>query len=1273
MSKEISKPIVKSAVQDLNGIKAKSGKQAGKLAVPAVPAALTEAEILLQKLLAAQEKPEQDEELQDKVANWLNPSEDQEPQTTILLAQASPSATGSPATATDAGSGGPSSGSASTTNTTTTAPSAPPAAPEASGGPSWLTALAGIALAGVAAGGSSDTTPPDAPKVNPIGATNVLNAAAKAAGVTVSGTAEANSVVTVTWGGSTATATTNASGVWTTTFAATSVPADGNTNVVVSAKDAAGNKSAETTVSVRIDATAPAAPVITAVSTDNAVNASEKAAGVAVSGTAEAGASVAITWGSAVKTVTAAADGAFTATFASADIPSDAASTTISAVATDAVGNAGAAGTKAVAVDTVAPTVSVLASNSASKTITLTYSEALNATDLPATTAFSVSIGGVANPVSSVAVNGTTLVLTLTNAFSAGAVSVAYTDPTTGNDTAAIQDTSGNDAASFTNTVVADGYIRGATVYIDVNKNGVVDVGTDFLVGTTDANGNILIPGSAPAGSIIATGGVNMDTGVANTMVLKAPQGAATINPLTTLVQAVIEKAVAANPNTVVDAALVAQASSKVADSLGLTANLNGASLMSYDPIAKGDTLVQKAAAQVATIVSLAGNAEAGTSVISKLTDTINSKTSSAPAISLTNADTLTSILPSTTSDAVKTAINAATSGISTATSLDGITNAQSTAIDKTAPDAPKSVEFVAITKDAQPTIKISFDASKSDGSALIAGNTLTIKDGAAVLGSVITLTAEDIAKGFVEVKAPTLSEGAHSITALFTDKAGNASAASAAKTLTVDLTAPVKPSITAFSDNSGSAQDTLTNDATPSLTISAEAGSTVEVFSGDTLLGKATETSTAGVFSFTAESQKDGAYTFTAKSSDAAGNSATSSAQAITIDTAKPSAPVIRNAVEGATTVALTIAGDAGSTIDVYAGSTKLGSAVESTTTAGQFTYAAPLVASGKYSLSAKASDAAGNASADSAAQSFIFSAGQSFQAVTPGSVEVKLISSDATKATFGIYATGTSISVDEFQFSVALNTSKVSYLADTAVFPASMSAFDAYDKGVVSFAGFGTNPITSSSTAIVTFSLNWVSGPTSIDLPVTVSSLAGVSKPVDPSFKFVPGSGTGVVGADDVNDTFLIGSGQITLTGGKGADVFALTSASSSTLTLTDFTTGSDTIDISRLLASVGYTSTKDTGAVAANVALLKGLTASDLSLVAGNSATLDNVAGYVYEAATSGTNKGTLKLVFDKNAAVGAENVSLVQIDIVLGANSTGFTVTDLITTTASRPVL
>ena len=1127
-----------------------------------------------------------------------------------------------------------------------------------------------------------DSAAPAAPAVSTVATDNTVNAAEKTAGVVVSGTAEANASVAVTWGTVVKTVTADSSGAWTSTFAAADVPADAaSTSISAVATDAAGNASSAGTRTVAVDTSTPAAPAVSAVATDNKVNATEKTAGVVVSGTAEANATVAVTWGTVVKTVTANSSGAWSTTFAAADVPADAASTSISAVATDAAGNASTAGTRTVTVDTALPTITVLTANSADKTITLTYSEALNTTDLPATSAFNVSIAGVANPVSSVAVNGSTMVLTLTNAFSAGAVSVVYTDPSTGNDTAAIQDLAGNDAASFTNTVVADGYIRGATVYIDVNQNGVIDVGTDYLVGTTDANGNVLIPGGAPAGSIIATGGVNTDTGAPNTMVLKAPQGAATINPLTTLVQAVIEKAVAANPNTVVNAALIAQASTKVADSLGLTSSLGGASLLNYDPIAKGDTVVQKAAAQVATIVTLAGNAEAGITVISKLTDVINTQTTGAPAISLTNAATLTSVLPTNTSDAVKTAISSATTSISTAASLDAITNAQSAAIDKTAPDAPKSVEFTAVTKIAQPKIKISFDATMSDGTALIAGDTLTVKDGTTVLGNLIVLTAADIAKGFVEMTSPTLSEGAHTITASFVDKAGNISAASSAKTLTVDLTAPIKPSVTAFSVNSGSTQDTITNDATPTITISAETGSTVEVFSGTTLLGKATETSSAGVFSFTTATLNDGSYSLTAKSTDAAGNNNTSNAQAVTVDTVKPTTPSIVNAVEGSSAVTLTIMGEAGSKVDVYSGTTKLGSAVESSTVAGQFSYAGSLVNSGKYSFSAKASDTAGNASTDGAVQSIIFAAGQSFQTVTPGSVEVKLISSDATKATFGIYATGTFAAIDAIGFVIPIDITKVTYdtTSGSTKLWSEFTGLVTYSSGNgILIEAYVADPnnlgLTDKSVSLVNFSLNWVSQPTTVNMTVNVGVLGERNTNLsDASFKFVPGNSGTVVGADDVSDLFLIGSGQVTMTGGKGADIFALTSTSNSTLNITDFVAGSDTIDVSRFLTSVGYTGTKSSGAIAANVALLKALSLSDLSLVAGNSSTLDNVAGYFFEAATSGTNKGTLHLIFDKDAATGTGHVNLVQISIVLGAGSTGFSVADLITVPPGIPVI
>ena len=57
------------------------------------------------------------------------------------------------------------------------------------------------------------------------------------------------------------------------------------------------------------------------------------------------------------------------------------------------------------------------------------------------------------------------------------------------------------------------------------------------------------------------------------------------------------------------------------------------------------------------------------------------------------------------------------------------------------------------------------------------------------------------------------LANGAHSLTATATDAAGNTSAASAALAVTIDTTAPVAPSITSFSTDSGTVGDGITND----------------------------------------------------------------------------------------------------------------------------------------------------------------------------------------------------------------------------------------------------------------------------------------------------------------------------------------------------------------------------------------------------------------------------------------------------------------------------
>ncbi len=139
-----------------------------------------------------------------------------------------------------------------------------------------------------------DAVVPAPPVIASIGGNNVVNAQERAAGVVVTGTAEAGATVAVTWGGLNASATANGSGNWSATFAAGNT---GGAAVSAVAVDAAGNSSgAGQLTGVVVDTTPPA---LTAVPADPIINIADAPAGVRFTGTAEAGAAVAIAWNGA--------------------------------------------------------------------------------------------------------------------------------------------------------------------------------------------------------------------------------------------------------------------------------------------------------------------------------------------------------------------------------------------------------------------------------------------------------------------------------------------------------------------------------------------------------------------------------------------------------------------------------------------------------------------------------------------------------------------------------------------------------------------------------------------------------------------------------------------------------------------------------------------------------------------------------------------------------------------------------------------------------------
>lgn len=127
--------------------------------------------------------------------------------------------------------------------------------------------------------------------------------------------------------------------------------------------------------------------------------------------------------------------------------------------------------------------------------------------------------------------------------------------------------------------VAVDGYLQGATVFLDINRNGIADAGEPST--TTDLSGRYALDYSGVTGSItglpvVVTGGVDSDTGFAFAGKLAAPiesaRQAQVVTPLTTLVDAMVAQGLTADVTT---------AKQKVATALGLTVEQ-----LSTDPVA---------------------------------------------------------------------------------------------------------------------------------------------------------------------------------------------------------------------------------------------------------------------------------------------------------------------------------------------------------------------------------------------------------------------------------------------------------------------------------------------------------------------------------------------------------------------------------------------------------------------------------------------------------------------------------------------------------------
>ena len=196
-----------------------------------------------------------------------------------------------------------------------------------------------------------------------------------------------------------------------------------------------------------------------------------------------------------------------------------------------------------------------------------------------------------------------------------------------------------------------------------------------------------------------------------------------------------------------------------------------------------------------------------------------------------------------------------------------------------------------------------------------------------------------------------------------------------------LDTSAPASPSapdLTISSDSGASSTDNITNVVTPSITGTAEIGSVVTVYDGATQVGTGV-TDGSGNWSISTSTLSAAAHSLTAKATDAAGNTSGASVSlVVTVDTTAPSAPLAidlatssdsgtssTDNLTNVTTPTITGTAEIGSTVTIYSGATQVGTGLADSS--GNWSITISALVAGAHTLTAKASDAAGNASGSS------------------------------------------------------------------------------------------------------------------------------------------------------------------------------------------------------------------------------------------------------------------------------------------------------------------
>ncbi|WP_162801407.1 SwmB domain-containing protein, partial [Azospirillum brasilense] len=525
-----------------------------------------------------------------------------------------------------------------------------------------------------------DSVAPNAP--------SVTTALSNSATPTIAGTAETGSTVTVTVGGATYT-TTATGGTWsidlataTPTAGSLSLNTNGSNPVSATATDTAGNVSTPGTQTLVIDTTAPNAPAVTSAALTNSATPT-------IGGTAEAGSTVTVTVGGATYTTTATGGtwsiDLATATPASGSLSLNAnGANPVSATATDAAGNTSTAGTQSLTVDTTAPNAPAVTSAALTNSATPT-------------------IAGTAEAGSTVTVTvgGATYTTTATNG-GAWSIDLATATPTAGSlslnanganpVSATATDAAGNVSTPGTQSLTVDTTAPNAPTVTTALSNSA----TPTIAGTAETGSTVTVTIGGATYTTTATGGTwSIDLATAT-----PTAGSLSLN------------ANGANP-----------VSATATDAAGNTSTA-GTQTLTIDTTAPNAPAVTSAALTNSTTPTIAGTAEAGSTVIV----TVGGATYTTTA---TNGGAWSIDLATATPTAGSLSLNANGANPVSATATDAAGNTstagtQTLTVDTTAPNAPTVT--TALSNSTTPTLTGTAEA----------GSTVTVTVG----GATYTTTA---------------------------------------------------------------------------------------------------------------------------------------------------------------------------------------------------------------------------------------------------------------------------------------------------------------------------------------------------------------------------------------------------------------------------------------------------------------------------------------------------------------------------------------------------